>query len=463
MFDASPHAQSEKVGANTTWSPTNQFARRAMGWTLWSVLLGNAAFIVWLWADGGGISAVKDGATLWTSVGRITGLLSAYLALIQLLLLARLPFLEKRVGFDSLTIWHRRNGKLVLYLVLAHVVFITIGYSLLDKISLPSEVSALLSSYPGMVAATVGTALLIVVATSSYIVIRARLPYEAWYAVHLTAYAGIALAWVHQVPTGNEFILRSVATAYWTALYIATWVFLIMFRLGQPLFRAFWHRMRVAEVTVEGPNVISLRISGVRLDRLGAQAGQFFLWRFLTSGKWWESHPFSLSEAPDGNSFRITIKASGDFTSRMRDIPIGTLVVAEGPFGVFTDSVRHRARVALIAGGIGITPVRSLAEKMSGDVVIIYRAIREEDIVFRVELDRLARERGLTLHYVVGHHAAPQGERIMSPEHLRELVPDIVDRDIYICGPPGMARFLERNVLAAHVRRSHIHIERFAL
>jgi predicted ferric reductase len=390
-------------------------------------------------------------------------LLSAYLALIQLLLLARLPFLEKLVGFDSLTIWHRRNGKVVLYLVLVHVVFITLGYSLLDKLSLPSEVSALLSSYPGMIAATVGTALLIVVAVSSFIVIRARLPYEAWYAVHLTAYASIALAWVHQVPTGNEFILRPVATAYWTALYVATWVFLIMFRLGQPLFRAFWHRMRVAEVTVEGPTVVSLRISGVRLDRLGVEAGQFFLWRFLSPGTWWESHPFSLSEAPDGNSFRITVKAAGNFTSRMSAIPIGTLVVAEGPFGVFTDSVRQRARVALIAGGIGITPVRSLAEKMSGDVVIIYRAIREEDIVFRAELDQLARERGLTLHYVIGHHAAPQGERIMSPEHLRELVPDIVDRDIYICGPPGMARFLERNVLAAHVRRSHIHIERFAL
>ena len=463
MLRASLRAEADEYGAKNAWTRKNPAARIVTAWILWLLFVGNAAVIIWLWGNGGGISAVRDAATFFTSVGRVTGLLSAYLALVQVLLLARLPFLERLKGFDSLTIWHRRNGKAVLYLVLAHVVFITLGYALLDKLSIPSEVSSLLGSYPGMVAATVGPALLILVAVSSFVIVRAKVPYEAWYAVHITAYAGIALAWVHQVPTGNEFILRPVATAYWTALYVATWVFLVMFRVGQPVFRAFWHRMRVLEVSEEGPNVISLRITGLRLDRLGVQAGQFFLWRFLSPGRWWESHPFSLSEAPDGDSLRITVKASGDFTRRLAGVRPGTLVIAEGPFGVFTDTVRKRERVALIAGGIGITPVRALAEEMSGDVVVIYRAIREEDLVFRAELDQLASARGLTIHYVIGHHAAPQGERIMSPEHLRELVPDIVDRDIYICGPPGMARFLERNVRAADVPRSHIHIERFAL
>jgi predicted ferric reductase len=445
------------------WTGKNRTARLSMAWALRLITLGNAAVIVWLWVNGGGLSAVKDAGTLFTSIGRITGLLSAYLALIQVLLLARLPFLEKLAGFDRLTVWHRRNGKAVLYLVLAHVVFITLGYAALDKLSLPGEVSSLLSSYPGMVAATVGTVLMIVVAVSSFVIVRARMPYEAWYVVHLTAYAGIALAWVHQVPTGNEFITNPVATAYWTALYIGTIVFVVMFRVLQPIFRAFWHDLYVAEVMVEGPNVVSLRVTGRRLDRLDVQAGQFFLWRFLARGRWWESHPFSLSEAPHGDSLRITVKASGDFTSHLADIRPGTMVVAEGPFGVFTDAVRRRERVALIAGGIGITPVRALAEAMEGDLVAVYRALREEDVVFRAELDRLARERDMTVHYVIGHHAAPGGERILSPEHLRELIPDILDRDIYVCGPPGMARFIERNVLAADVPRSHLHIERFAL
>jgi predicted ferric reductase len=295
------------------------------------------------------------------------------------------------------------------------------------------------------------------------VVVRRRLRYEVWYLVHLTAYAGILLAWFHQIPTGNEFITNPRASAYWTALYLVTLVLVVLFRFLQPIVLNAMYRMRVAEVTVENPTVVSLRITGRHLDRLHAQAGQFFLWRFLSRGRWWESHPFSLSEAPNGRSFRITVKSSGDFTRHMASIAPGTAVVAEGPFGVFTQSLRKRHRVVMIAGGIGITPIRALLEEMEGDVVLIYRALRDEDLVFRTELEALGEKRGIRLHFVVGDHLAPGGERLMSPEHLLELVPDLGDRDIYVCGPPGMATFIETNVRRAGVPRNHIHMEQFAL
>jgi predicted ferric reductase len=438
-------------------------AQTAVAWIVSLVVLGNAAIIVWLWLKGGGISAVHGTGEAFTSIGRITGLLAAYLLLIQILLLARLPFAEHLAGFDKITIWHRRNGKLCLYLIVAHVLFITIGYAGMDKISVPREVSTLLSSYPGMITATVGTVLLILVVASSLIIVRRRLRYEAWYVVHFLSYGGIVLAWFHQIPTGNELAANATAAAYWTALYVGTLGLMVLFRFARPLLRASWYHMRVSEVIEEGPNVVSLRIRGRHLDKLGSRAGQFFLWRFLDRGRWWESHPFSISAAPDGRSLRITVKSIGDFTSHMGAIRPGTRVVAEGPFGHFTDAARRRDKVALIAGGIGITPIRALAEGMGGDVVLIYRVLREEDIVFREELDRLARDRGMTVHYVVGNHAAPQGERIMSPEHLHELMPDIEDRDIYVCGPPRMADFIEQNVRNAGVPPKYIYIDRFAL
>jgi predicted ferric reductase len=189
-------------------------AQTAVVWIVSLVVLGNAAIIVWLWLKGGGISAVHGTGEAFTSVGRITGLLGAYLLLIQILLLARLPFAEQLAGFDKITIWHRRNGKLCLYLILAHVIFITIGYAGMDKISVPREVSTLLSSYPGMVTATVGTVLLVLVVVSSLIIVRQRLRYEAWYVVHFLSYGGIVLAWFHQIPTGNEFAANATAAAY---------------------------------------------------------------------------------------------------------------------------------------------------------------------------------------------------------------------------------------------------------
>ncbi len=437
--------------------------RAVVGAAVWAIVVANTAAIVWLWAHGGNITDKSTGDVL-TSLGRLTGLLSAYSALLQVLLLARLPWLERLYGFDRLSIWHRWNGHACLDLVLAHVVLTVWGYALLDKISLPKEISTMLGGgvYPGMITATVGTALLIAVVVTSVVIVRRRLRYEAWYLVHLSAYAGIALAWFHQIPTGNELVLDKVAADYWRALYLGTLALLVVFRVFAPIVNAFRYRMRVAEVVSEGHGVVSLHIAGRRLERLNARPGQFLLWRFLTRDHWWASHPFSLSAAPNG-SLRITVKDLGDFTRRIGEIEPGTRVLAEGPFGVFTATARRRDKVVLIGGGIGITPVRALLEEMRGDVVALYRVVSAEDIVFFEELDRLVQERGVELHYVVGDHATPQGAGLLSPEHLHELVPDITERDVYVCGPPAMASAVTANVARAGVPRRHIHTERFAL
>jgi predicted ferric reductase len=441
-------------------APAHAHARRALGLAVvWAIVLGNAAVIVWLWVHGGNLHNKTAGEAL-TSVARITGLLSAYMALIQVVLLARLPALERLVGFDRLTVWHRWNGHATIDLVVLHVFFSVWGYALMDHFTIGKEISTMLGGniYPGMITATVGTALLLAVVATSYVIVRRRLRYEWWFAVHLLAYAGIALAWFHQIPTGNELVLDTTAADYWRALYVATLALIVGFRVVVPVVNAFRYRLRVAEVVREGPGVVSIRIAGRRLDRLAPQPGQFLLWRFLTRGRWWTAHPFSLSEAPDGRSLRITVKALGDHSAELASVPVGTRVVAEGPFGVFTDSARWRDKRVLIAGGIGVTPVRALVERAKGDIVV-YRVLREEELVLRWELDAL----GVEVHYVVGDHAAPDGDRLLSPEHLLELVPDLAERDVYVCGPPGMTDFAVRNVRKAGVPRRQVHIERFAL
>jgi predicted ferric reductase len=428
------------------------------------VIVGNAAFITWLWVHGGNVTKVHTTGDDLTSIARLTGLLSAYLALIQVVLLARLPALERVVGFDRLSRWHRWNGHVCIDLVVAHVVFSVWGYALMDRLPIPKEISTMIwgGIYPGMITATVGTAMLLGVVATSLVIVRRRLSYEWWYVVHLLAYAGIALAWFHQIPTGNELVLDHTAADYWKGLYVATIAVLVVFRVLAPLSGALRHRLRVAEVIPEGPGVVSLRITGRKLDRLRAHAGQFFLWRFLDGKRWRSAHPFSLSAAPDGRSLRITVKALGDHTARLAELRPGTRVFAEGPFGVFTDGARRREKAVLIAGGIGITPVRALLETMRGDLVVLYRAISEAEVIFRDELDRIAEARGATVHYVLGDHRG-DGAGLLSPAHLKELVPDIVERDVFLCGPPAMTEVLEHNVRGARVPRRHIHTERFAL
>src|SRR5438874_2198999 len=270
-------------------------ARRAAGlFLVWTLVLGNAAATFWLWANGGNLSGTTTGEAL-TSVARITGLLSAYMALIQVVLLTRLPALERLVGFDRLTVWHRWNGHATIDLVVAHVFFSVWGYALMDKFSIGKEISTMIGGgiYPGMITATIGTAFLIGVVATSLVIVRRRLRYEWWYAVHFLAYAGIALAWFHQIPTGNELVLDTVAADYWRALYAATLALLVAFRVVAPLVQALRYRLRVAAVVEERPGVASLWVTGRRLERLRARPGQFFVWRFLTRGWWWTAHPFS--------------------------------------------------------------------------------------------------------------------------------------------------------------------------
>lgn len=437
-------------------------AQRVLALLMVAVALANLGVICYLWVEGGGFELPTWGEGFAT-VSRITGLVSAYLALIQVVLLARLPWLERLVGFDRLTRWHRWNGHATLWLVLIHVVTIVIGYMLLDKVDLWEELSFLYTSYPGMITATVGTVLFVLVVFTSVVIVKSRLRYEWWNAVHITIYAGIALAWFHQIPTGNEFIHRTVATWYWRGLYIAVLAVLVVFRVLVPIVNALRYRLRVEEVTQEAPGVVSVRVTGPGIGRLRAHAGQFFLWRFLTRSHWYASHPFSISEAPDGRSLRITVRGLGDFTRRVGAIRPGTRVVTEGPFGVFTEAVRKSPKALLVAGGIGITPVRALVDVLEGDVVVLYRTIDEAGIVFRDELDRVAAERGIRVEYVVGDHATAEGRDLLSPGHLKELVPDIVERDVYVCGPAGMTDLLERNVRAAGVPRRFVHAERFSL
>ena len=213
----------------------------------------------------------------------------------------------------------------------------------------------------------------------------------------------------------------------------------------------------------EAPGVVSLRIGGRGLERLDAQAGQFFFWRFMTRGFWYTKHPFSLSEAPDGKTFRITVKSLGDHTSKLGTIPVGTRVFAAGPFGVFTAAAGVTRKALLIAGGIGITPVRALLEQIDGNLVALYRVASPSEIVFRDELDAIAVARDARVEYVVGDHRDPANRDLLSPSHLRELVPDIDQRDVYVCGPPGMVDRIVPDLHLAGVPRRHLHVERFAL
>jgi predicted ferric reductase len=425
------------------------------------LVAANAVAVIGLWWREGGLREVHDIAGLLTSLGRVTGLLGALLALVELLLLARIPVLDA-FGLERVGTWHRLTGIVCLALIGAHTVLITAGYALTDHVSFARETADLLTGYSGVLLATVALALLVAAVITSIVVIRRRVSYRVWHAVHVGVYVAIALAFSHQLATGHEFLRQPLARAYWWALYAAALAALVGFRVVLPVARSWRHRLRIERVVPEGPGVVSLEIGGVDLHRLRVLSGQSLHWRFLARGHWWETHPFSLSAAPDGRRLRITVKELGDYTRRLASLPAGTRVIVEGPSGGLTSAARRHPRVALIAGGVGIAPIRALLEDTPGEpgtIAVIYRAASEDDVLFRDELDELSRRRGAELHYVLGER---RGDEMLSAEHLQALVPDIASRDVYVCGPRSMTEATRTSLRRAGVPRRHIISEGFA-
>jgi ferredoxin-NADP reductase len=299
--------------------------------------------------------------------------------------------------------------------------------------------------------------LILVVGGASARWARRRLAYETWHFVHLYAYVAVVLAFTHQVAAGTTFTSSPAATAYRYGLWGCALGAVFAGRVALPLRRNLRHRLRVAAVVPESDNVVSVYVTGRALDRLPARAGQFFLWRFLTKDRWWQANPYSLSAAPDGIRLRLTVKASGAGSASLRRLTPGTRVFAEGPYGAFTTLHRTRPDALLIAGGVGITPLRALLEELHGHAVLVYRVSAPQDAVLHDELRELAAAKGALLHLISGpHHPDP-----LSPDALNSLVPDLADRDVYVCGPPGMTRSMLRSLRALGVPKAQLHFERW--
>lgn len=431
-----------------------------------ALAVGNALLIVAMWVRHGGLDQLSTASGLLTGVGQLTALLGTYLILVQLLLMSRAPWFDQLFGIERLTNAHRWLGFAAVTLIGAHGVFTTVGYALGDGQAIPGELWTLLTTYPYVLMGTVGMGLFIAVAVSSIRAARRRLSYETWYGIHLYAYLAVALAFLHEVVVGTDLSDDVVARLYWIALYVAVLASFLVFRVGQPIALSWRHRLRVASIVREGPDVASIYLTGRQLERLPVHAGQYFLWRFLTPDGWWRAHPFSLSAAPNGKYLRVTVKSLGDWSTRLHGLHPGTPVVVEGPYGMMTGLQRSRPAVLLIAGGVGITPIRALFEAIPaahGAITLLYRVSRAEDLAFRDELEALARWRGATMHLLVGRRGSRQMPNDpLAPAAIARLVPDIEDREVYVCGPTGMMRAVRGSLRALGLEDDQVHVEHFA-
>ncbi len=428
--------------------------------------------VVALWISNRGLQQLAGGGPdALSSLGRLTGLVASDLLLLQVLLMARVPFVERAFGQDRLARWHRWTGFTSFNLMLAHIVLITLGYAGTSQVGVLRELWNLIVTYPGMLLATAGTGLLILVVVTSLRAARRRLRYESWHLLHLYAYLGVGLALPHQLWTGADFISSRASTVFWWTLYAVSAGAVLIYRLCLPAIRSLRHRLVVSHVVPEGPKLTSIYLRGRDVHRLPVRAGQFFQWRFLDGPGWSRSHPYSLSAAPSGDLLRITVKDLGDGSARLASIKPGTKALIEGPYGRMTSETYTGGPVVLMACGIGVTPLLALLGELPyrpGEATLIYRARNEREVAFKRELDWYAANRGVRVVYVFGRRAKraswlPQSKAGLNDrDALREIAPYVSHSHVYVCGPQEWTEAARSAALAAGVYPENVHTEQFA-
>ncbi len=405
------------------------------------------------------LASVSTLPGLLTAAGRMAGLLAGYAMIVTVALSARIGPLERAIGQDRLIRWHRRLGPYGLYLLLAHVILIVLGYAGLAQTGVLAQIWQLVLTYQGMLGAAVGTLLLFMAGISSYKRARRRMRYETWWAVHLYTYLALLFAFQHQVDSGASFAGHPLATAWWTALWVALLAAVVGWRVCLPVWRSLRHGIRVAAVVRESPGIVSVVLEGRHLDRLPVAGGQFFQWRFLTRGAWWQAHPFSLSHVPHEHRMRITVKDLGDHSADLASMRVGTPVFIEGPYGRFTADAATGHKALLIGAGVGVTPLFSLLQDLDehADVAVIVRGSDERSLVLRDELVAEVGRRGGRIWELVG----PRSRIALTAPNLTRSLPDIAERDVFICGPDAFTADVAAQCRAAGVSADRIHFESF--
>ncbi len=405
-------------------------------------------------------SSVGDAAMVLNSVGRLAGIAGLGLFLVAAIVSFRVVGFD--VWFGGLTkLWqtHHRLGAVSFLLLLAHPLLLAFANA---GISLDSAVAVLLPQQGGTaIWVGWGSLLMMMIFLAPSFAFFGRPAYQRWKKLHRLSGLAALLAVMHTLML-ERTLPYLWGEMMWLVLITAASVSLVYSLVLKRRSGKFSYT--VAAIDYPANNVVEL---GLRAEGkpLSYQPGQFVYLTHYEKGLagYGEEHPYTLSSAPDDPLTRIAIKALGDASFAIQQIPVGSRVFLNGPYGAFFPE-QSDGKELWIAGGIGITPflgrARYLARRQTRvDIVLIYCVQDETRALFADDLSGIAATlNGFTL---VLHYFYRQGP--LEADFLRYHCPDICDRNVYICGPLPLIKRATRFAIASHVSRKNLHTEEFDL
>lgn len=363
------------------------------------------------------------------------------LAGLQFALTARFRPMTRPFGVDIVYFFHRYLALGALALMLGHFGILWFWYE--DALGDLNPLTARWELTAGR-AALVCFSLLVV---SSEFRKRLNLPYGWWRWLHVgLAICGFAAAIAHVLGVGH-FTATPQSRALWLGVTLGWIGVLAWTRLVTPVIQRA-NPWRVSKMVEERGGAVSLTFSPERQGLPAWRPGQF-AWLTLGSSPFgMGEHPFTISSPPQAApDVTMTVKPLGDFSKRLASVKPGARAYLHGPFGAFSiDDEPDAEGFAMIAGGIGITPMIANLRSMRarGDhrpVVLVYANPDWDSVTFREELEDMTSDLALTVVHVL--EEAPEGwtgeTGMVTRDVLARYLPETARRwPHFLCGPPPM-------------------------
>lgn len=414
-------------------------------------------------------------------LGQLLGAESILLLSIALVLISTLPWVEDWFdGIDRAAIWHRRVAIAGLALLAPHVMLAS-GRTTTHLVAGAHHHSGKSGAQLGVLGLVGMTALAVWAILPRWRSIAPRFAhrliallreapgvgllrlllggYERWRALHRTTGLFVAAGFVHGLLDGTPFYDSAVLRWSYVAIGGTGLAFYVYRELLAQRFGSL-HDYQLAEVGSVGEGLTEITLTPIG-RHMQFVPGQFAM-IYLEAKDGWHRHPFTIASSPHEGVLRITVKALGDYTSRLPDLlRPGMPAVVGGPHGRFSHT-KGTAHQAWVAGGVGVTPflswLRDLDHHPTTGQIDFFYAHSGPDAPYRQEIETITARHPNVRTHVVDTLALGR----LTAEHVLEIAAVAPRRlSVFLCGPAGMVRGFQDGLRRAGVPGRQIHHEYF--
>jgi ferredoxin-NADP reductase len=209
-----------------------------------------------------------------------------------------------------------------------------------------------------------------------------------------------------------------------------------------------------------------------QLEKFSFKPGQYLEWTLGHSGVDIRGNRrfFTIASSPTEENIHLGVKFyenSSSFKKKLLSLNIGDKIIASQLSGDFTLPIDTKKKLVFIAGGIGITPFRSIIKYMidkqeSRDAVLFFSNRTPKDIVYQDIFDRAQIKTIYAVNEATGGALNPNMRvGLINADMIIKEVPDYKERIFYISGPRGMVSAFEDTLKKMGVKKSNIKVDFF--